>query len=54
MRTVGHLAAAEGHLDVLEFLCNKTDYAFAIEEREGNTTENGSGPVGQKALNSMT
>jgi hypothetical protein len=32
-RNVGHLAASEGHMQVLEFLCLQTQFNFDIEDR---------------------
>jgi len=39
-RTVGHLAAAEGHINVLKFLCESTKYNFLLLDRWNNTAEN--------------
>ena len=36
-RTVGHLAAAEGHVEILEFLAEKTNFNFQLEDRWGNS-----------------
>jgi len=37
IRTVGHLAACEGHMDILEFLSKETSYSFFTKDRMGNT-----------------
>lgn len=34
-RSLGHLAAAEGHFEMLEFLAAKTNFNFNIEDRWG-------------------
>lgn len=36
-RTTGHLAAAEGHIDYLEYLAQSTDYNFNLKDRWNNT-----------------
>lgn len=38
LRHIGHLAACEAHLDVLEFLASKTLFPFELEDRWGNST----------------
>ena len=35
-RTIGHLAAAEGHVEVLEYLAKYTKFDFNFEDRWGN------------------
>jgi ankyrin repeat protein len=37
LRTVGHLAAAEGHWDLLTFLATRTNFNFEIKDRWGKT-----------------
>jgi hypothetical protein len=37
-RTVGHLAATEGHMNVLQYLCD-TKYDFLLLDRWNNTVE---------------
>ena len=37
LRTIGHLAAAEGHIEILEFLALRTDYNFNLRDRWENT-----------------
>jgi len=39
-RTVGHLAACEGHMDILEFLIKETNYSFEMKDRWNNTAFN--------------
>ena len=34
-RSVGHLAASEGHHEILEFLAQKTKFDFQIQDRWG-------------------
>jgi len=36
-RTVAHLAAAENHLDVLDFLIQETNFNFDLKDRWGQT-----------------
>lgn len=36
-RNVGHLAAAEGHMQILQFLAEKTNFNFMATDRWGNT-----------------
>ena len=31
------MAGAEGHMEMLEFLCDKTNYDFDVKDRWGNT-----------------
>lgn len=38
LRHVGHLAACEAHLDMLEYLAKHTNFSFELEDRWGNTT----------------
>lgn len=33
LRTVGHLAAAEGHAEMVEFLLEKTNFNFELKDR---------------------
>ena len=35
MRTIGHLAAAEGHLELLEYLAKHSKFNFELEDRWG-------------------
>ena len=39
-RTVGHLAGAEGHYELLEYLAVKTNYNFDLKDRWGTTCLN--------------
>ncbi len=39
-RTVGHLAGAEGHYELLEYLAMKTNYNFDLKDRWGTTCLN--------------
>ena len=34
-RTVGHLAAAEGNIDILEYLITKSNFCFNLKDRWG-------------------
>lgn len=34
-RTVAHLAAAEGHMDILLYLINNSNFNFELEDRWG-------------------
>ena len=34
-RTIGHLAAAEGHFAILEYLANNSSFNFELEDRWG-------------------
>lgn len=36
-RTVGHLAGAEGHYDLLEYLASETNFNFNLKDRWGTT-----------------
>jgi hypothetical protein len=36
-RTVGHLAGAEGHVELLEYLAIHTNFDFNLKDRWGNT-----------------
>jgi len=36
LRTVGHLAAAEGHTELLLYLINETNFNFDLKDRWGN------------------
>jgi len=36
LRTVAHLAAAEGHTELLLYLINETDFDFDLQDRWGN------------------
>lgn len=38
LRNVGHLAAAEGHWDLLTYLATKTNFNFEFKDRWGKTT----------------
>lgn len=38
LRHVGHLAACEGHYEVLEFLARETTFSFELQDRWGNCT----------------
>ena len=35
-RTIAHLAAAEGHIDLLRYLIKHTDFDFTLKDRWGN------------------
>ena len=35
-RTIGHLAAAEGNIDILEILITKSNFHFSLEDRWGS------------------
>jgi hypothetical protein len=35
-RSVGHLAACEGHLNILEFLATETNFNFELKDRVGH------------------
>jgi len=35
-RTLGHLAAAEGHVELLKYLIEETEYNFDLQDRWGN------------------
>ena len=37
-RTIGHLAAAEGHFEILEYLANNSTFNFELEDRWGTKT----------------
>lgn len=37
LRNIGHLAASEGHLDLLEFLINHTNFDFDLADRWGRS-----------------
>lgn len=36
-RTLGHLAAAEGHIEMLEFMARQTKFNFEMKDRWGNS-----------------
>ena len=35
-RTIAHLAASEGHIDMLKYLIEHTDFDFTLKDRWGN------------------
>eukprot|EP00351_Strombidinopsis_sp_SopsisLIS2011_P002210 CAMPEP_0116880828 /NCGR_PEP_ID=MMETSP0463-20121206/12836_1 /TAXON_ID=181622 /ORGANISM="Strombidinopsis sp, Strain SopsisLIS2011" /LENGTH=76 /DNA_ID=CAMNT_0004531955 /DNA_START=1946 /DNA_END=2176 /DNA_ORIENTATION=- len=37
LRTIGHLAAAEGHNQILEYLCRETNFDMDVKDRWDNT-----------------
>ena len=38
LRHVGHLAACEGHYEMLEYLAKETTFSFEMQDRWGNCT----------------